>query len=334
MNSKRQPLDAQQLLVDLAKLGGSGLRVHEFDAGPAKPVEGPGVVRLGVHRTRALPHVSADDFDILLTPQPAPAPWVSVSAGRMDEVIMHLHGVVQTQPAAVAAAAQVLRMTLAIPFEDAQCLESLAYSMLLASRSFRAWRAATPIRTVADEDSPRVLLSRANGVLHIRLNRPNARNAVDARMRDSLVEALQFALDDPDRAPVLLTGAGPSFCSGGDLNEFGQADDPGVAHLIRVLRVPARLVDRLRDRIRVHVHGACVGAGIEMPAAAGWITATPDALFRLPEVAMGLIPGAGGTATIPRRIGRHRACYMALTGYDIDAHTALSWGLIDALEPA
>ena len=82
------------------------------------------------------------------------------------------------------------------------------------------------------------------------------------------------------------------------------------------------------------VHGACVGAGIETPAAAGRVVARPDAYFRLPEVAMGLIPGAGGTASIPRRIGRRRACYTAVTGWDVDAATALAWGLVDAVEPA
>jgi enoyl-CoA hydratase/carnithine racemase len=81
------------------------------------------------------------------------------------------------------------------------------------------------------------------------------------------------------------------------------------------------------------VHGACVGAGIEVPAAAGWVVAAPGAYFRLPEVSMGLIPGAGGTASIPRRIGRQRACYMAISGADIDLATALDWGLVDAQEP-
>jgi enoyl-CoA hydratase/carnithine racemase len=64
------------------------------------------------------------------------------------------------------------------------------------------------------------------------------------------------------------------------------------------------------------------------------VTAAAGTFFRLPEVSMGLIPGAGGTATIPRRIGRHRACFMAISGADIDLPTALAWGLIDAEAPA
>ena len=76
---------------------------------------------------------------------------------------------------------------------------------------------------------------------------------------------------------------------------------------------------------------ACIGAGIELPAFSGHISASRDAFFRLPEVAMGLIPGAGGCVSIPRRIGRHRTNYLAVTGMELSAEKALSWGLIDEL---
>ena len=113
----------------------------------------------------------------------------------------------------------------------------------------------------------------------------------------------------------------------------GAAADPGWAHLIRTLRSPARAVHDLGERVIVRAHGACVGAGIEVSAAAARLVAAPGASFRLPEVSMGLVPGAGGTASIPRRIGRQRACWMAITGDDIDLETALAWGLVDAVEP-
>jgi enoyl-CoA hydratase/carnithine racemase len=85
------------------------------------------------------------------------------------------------------------------------------------------------------------------------------------------------------------------------------------------------------DRVTAELHGACVGAGIELPALAGRVVATDDVRFRLPEVAMGLIPGAGGTASIPRRIGRHRTAWLALGGGWLDGPTALEWGLVDEL---
>jgi enoyl-CoA hydratase/carnithine racemase len=91
-------------------------------------------------------------------------------------------------------------------------------------------------------------------------------------------------------------------------------------------------VHAIRDRVTVRLHGACVGAGIEIPAFAGRVIASPGTYFQLPELAMGLIPGAGGTVSITRRAGRHRLLWMALTGTKVAADTALGWGLVDAVE--
>jgi enoyl-CoA hydratase/carnithine racemase len=257
-----------------------------------------------------------------------------VGAERLDAVVAELEACVAAQPAAAAVAAQLMRATLRLSFDEALAMESIAYSMLLAAQGFAAWRAATPVRNRAPSAGPRVIVDADGPELSIRLDRPGARNAFDARMRDELVEALQFALDHPDVPPVTLTGAGPAFSAGGDLDEFGQADDVGRAHLIRALRSPTRMVRQLGARLTARVHGPCIGAGVEVSAAAARVVAAPDAVFRLPEVSMGLIPGAGGTASIPRRIGRRRACYLAISGAGIDARTALGWGLVDAVEPA
>lgn len=86
------------------------------------------------------------------------------------------------------------------------------------------------------------------------------------------------------------------------------------------------------SRATCYVHGHCVGAGVEIPAFASTVIADPRSTFSLPEVGMGLVPGAGGTVSIPRRIGRHRAAWLSLTGTAVDAGTALSWGLVDRIE--
>ena len=223
-------------------------------------------------------------------------------------------------------------MTLKLAFEEALALESIAYSMLLASEGFRAWRASTPRRERPKDEGQRVRIDETDGGLAIRLTRPERRNAFDTAMRDQLAEALGFALEHPDAPAVTLGGEGPAFSAGGDLDEFGSADDAGWAHMIRTQRSPAALAYALGPQLTARLHGACVGAGIEVPAAASRVTARPGAFFRLPEVSMGLIPGAGGTATIPRRVGRQRACYMAISGADIDLATALAWGLVDEVE--
>lgn len=319
------------LIADLTDLGGAGMAVTEIGLDPPPLRHTPGVLQVGVHRSGPVPGGALDPFDILLSSDPAaPGPWVGAPPARLDSVIAELREAVARQPVAAAVAAQVMRTTLDVPFDQALVLESLAYSMLLASEGFRAWRAANPPRERPDDGVPRVLVEMGR-TLDLRLNRPAARNAFDARMRDELTEALSFALEHPDAPAVTLSGAGPAFSAGGDLDEFGRAGDPGQAHLIRTLRSPARLAHALGDRLTVNLHGACVGAGIETPAAAGRVTARPGAHFRLPEVSMGLIPGAGGTATLPRRIGRRRACYMAISGADIDLATALAWGLVDGV---
>jgi enoyl-CoA hydratase/carnithine racemase len=291
----------------------------------------PGSIQIGLHRDGPLPAGDLESFDILLSADPsAPAPWVGVE--DVDGALAELAAAFEANPLAAAVLTQVLRLSLALPFEAALAAESLAYSMLLAGEEFRSWRVAHPPRLRPPPPEARVRLAREGEALAIWLARPGARNAVDARMRDDLVEALEFALIDPGAPPVVLRGEGPAFCAGGDLDEFGTARDPSAAHAIRMARSAARLVHRLGSRVGVRLHGACIGAGIEIPAAAGRVVAAPDAYFQLPEVGMGLIPGAGGAATIPRRIGRHRTAWLALSGARLDAATALAWGLIDTLE--
>ncbi|HEX4181333.1 MAG TPA: enoyl-CoA hydratase/isomerase family protein [Caulobacteraceae bacterium] len=324
------------VIGDLVEAGGLGLEIVEAGRGVLSAESGAdGVVRVAVHRSGARPTEGLDVFDILLSADPdAPAPWVGLSPGSLDDARAHLEAVIAGWPIAAAVAAQVHRMTLELSFEAALALESLSYSMLLASEGFKTWRASRPVRPREDDPGPRVRITREEGRLCIRLTRPNIRNAVDARMRDELAEALDFALIDPDGAPVVLFGEGPDFSAGGDLDEFGRAADPGQAHAIRVLRSAARRVRQLGERMTARLHGACVGAGIEIPAAAHRVVARPGSRFRLPEVSMGLIPGAGGTATIPRRVGRQRACYLAISGRELDLGTALAWGLVDAVDGA
>src|SRR6202012_1502506 len=104
---------------------------------------------------------------------------------------------------------------------------------------------------------------------------------------------------DPSVDAVVLTGNGPSFCSGGDLDEFGTFTDPASAHLARTRHSPALVLDALTARFgracRARVHGRVLGSGLEMAAFCGWVEAHGDSLLGLPELGLGLIPGAGGT---------------------------------------
>jgi len=174
-----------------------------------------------------------------------------------------------------------------------------------------------------------VRVQRSVDRLLVTLTRPSVHNAFSARMRDELVEALAIAQTDPSIATVVLDGDGPSFSSGGDLDGFGSRPDPATAHIVRLERSPARAMADVGPRVEARLHGACLGAGIELAAFAGRVVATPDAAIGLPEVTLGLVPGAGGTVSVTRRIGRHRTALLALTGKTVDAATALTWGLVD-----
>jgi hypothetical protein len=257
----------------------------------------------------------------------------SLAAGALDlviddpSVLRAIEQTVTTAPLAAVALALLLRGRDGRTSEQALVAESATYSALQGGPELAAWRASRPVRVRAPETDV-VRCDRDGSVLTITLDRPERHNAYSREMRDGLVAALRLALADPT-LQVVLTGAGPSFSSGGDLDEFGTFPDPATAHRIRLTRSAAKLMARLGDRVEAHVHGACLGAGVELAAFAGRVVARPDARFGLPEVPLGLIPGAGGTASLPPRIGRQRTVLLALTAQPIDAETALRWGLVD-----
>lgn len=236
----------------------------------------------------------------------------------------------ERSPLAAATLAVLLRAAGEVDVETGLGLESACYAMLQAGPEFARWRAQTPPVTLAD-DRPTVIVERSDGHLTITLDRPERHNAVTARLRDELHAALTLATVDDSITAIDLRGNGPSFCSGGDLAEFGTRPDPATAHVTRLARSPARLLHHLRARVVVHVHGATLGGGLEMASFADRIIADPDTSFGLPELALGLVPGAGGTVGLPRRIGRQRTAALALTGRHIDARTALAWGLVDEI---
>jgi enoyl-CoA hydratase len=233
-------------------------------------------------------------------------------------------------PIASMMLVQLLRHNDHTSVGDALFAESLAYSTLQHGGEFQTWLENWKRSAVVPEfGEPLVLLNRTENELEIKLNRPHKRNAYSAGLRDALCDALQLVLHDATIETAILRGAGTCFSAGGDLDEFGEAVDAARAHVSRVECNAASLMHALRDRLEVHLHGACIGAGIELPAFSKRVFARSDAFFQLPEVSMGLIPGAGGTAGILSRIGRLRLAFMALTGTRIDAPTALEWGLID-----
>ena len=117
-----------------------------------------------------------------------------------------------------------------------------------------------------------------------------------------------------------------------------RSPSPASAHLARTRHSPALALAELTERLGPagagrRITAKCWAVGLRWPPIAGTSGAHPDATIGLPELALGLIPGAGGTVSITRRIGRWRTAYLVLSGQRIDAATALRWGLVDAVGP-
>lgn len=256
-------------------------------------------------------------------------------AARLDAVVeppITVAGVaaqVLAMPQAASVLVQTLRVLPALPAAEALTVESLAYAVLQGSAEHLRWRA--DLQATAPAEEGRVAVEHdGDSRLVVTLDNPAAGNAIDRAMRDRLREAIDLAALDPSMR-ISLRANGRSFSLGAELSEFGTTSDPATAHRIRALTLPALAASRCGERFDVHVQGGCVGAGLEIAAWAGRFTAAPNAWFHLPELAMGILPGAGGCVSLSRRIGRQRTALMVLSGKRINARQALGWGLVDAI---
>jgi Enoyl-CoA hydratase/isomerase len=238
---------------------------------------------------------------------------------------------INANPLASFALVSLLRGIGQLSIADGLAAESATYSMLQGGPEFAQWRAANPAKHHPHDGRPRLRVERDGSALQLTLDRPQRHNAFDTALRDELFDALLLAAADPSLTSIVLSGAGRSFCSGGDLDTFGTSPDPATAHSVRLARSCGRLLAELSNRVEVRLHGACFGAGIELPAFCGRVFAATDSALALPEVGLGLIPGAGGTVSLTRRIGRQRTAYLALSGARLDSATALAWGLVDGV---
>ncbi|MGY3199628.1 enoyl-CoA hydratase/isomerase family protein [Streptomyces sp. TE5632] len=315
------PMPRHPVLVDLDDAVREGA--------PEPPQVRPGLdpILVGVSTAVPGPAIAALSRSLTFTIAPGGVgrSWVDAP---VDETVEAVASTFSRAPVASSVLDRTLRASENLPVVTALELESAAYSMLLASPEFADWRRRTPRGTSGSEPAA-VVVERDGPSLVVELNRPARHNAFNHAMRDGVLEALSIALADDSIAEILLRGRGPSYCSGGDLDEFGSCDSPAAAHLVRLEQSVGHVVHLLRERVVPTLHGACIGAGIEIPAFASRVRAVEGSWFQLPELSMGLIPGAGGTVGIPRRIGRWRTAFLALTGQRIDVATALDWGLVD-----
>jgi len=171
-----------------------------------------------------------------------------------------------------------------------------------------------------------------DAIARVTLNRPQALNAFSVQMRDDLYEILGAIKADDEIRVVVFNGAGEkAFCVGADLKEFLTAPSAVKARRIRAVRDLWRLFLSMPQPLIAALHGYVLGSGIEIALFCDLRIASHDVIFGLPEVALGILPGAGGTQTLPRVMGLSRALDMLLTGRRLSGEEAFQMGLVNQL---
>jgi enoyl-CoA hydratase/carnithine racemase len=172
------------------------------------------------------------------------------------------------------------------------------------------------------------------GIAWVTLNRPDSLNAFSVKMRDDLHEVLSAIKADDEVRVTVIKGSGKrAFCAGADLTEFLTAPSVIKARRIRAVRDLWRLFLSMPQPLIAALHGYVLGSGIEIALFCDIRIASNDVIFGLPEVGLGILPGAGGTQTLPRTMGIGGALDMLLTGRRIGGKEALQMGLVTRLVP-
>jgi crotonobetainyl-CoA hydratase len=178
-------------------------------------------------------------------------------------------------------------------------------------------------------EQPAVLCERTGNVLILTINRPEARNAINAAVSIGLGEALDEAQNDPEVRAVVLTGAGDkSFCAGADLKAIARREN--IYHPDHPEWGFAGYVQHFIDKPTIAaVNGTALGGGTELALASDLVVAHEFAKFGLPEVKRGLVAAAGGVFRIVNQLPRKVAMELLMTGEPMTANDAWEWGLIN-----
>jgi 2-(1,2-epoxy-1,2-dihydrophenyl)acetyl-CoA isomerase len=175
-----------------------------------------------------------------------------------------------------------------------------------------------------------------DGVGHLKLNRPKAANALDLTMVQELLAVAKRCDEDAAVRAVLLTGAGPMFCAGGDLKSFTSAEEGIPARVRKVadtLHQSLSVLARMDAPVVAAVNGVAAGAGMSLACHADLAIAAESAKFTMAYTAAGLTPDGSSTYFLARMIGRRRAAELMLTNRRLSAAEALEWNLVNRVVP-
>ena len=171
-----------------------------------------------------------------------------------------------------------------------------------------------------------------DGIAGIFLNRPEKSNALNSALLEQLSLKLREIESSAGLRVVVLAGNGKSFCGGADIAEMAELKPASAKKFITRVHHCCDAIRKLDVPVVARLHGAVVGAGLELAAACDLRVAAEGTAFAMPEVLLG-IPSVVEAALLPRLVGSGRAAWLVLTGEPIDANTALTWGLVQELVP-
>ena len=175
-----------------------------------------------------------------------------------------------------------------------------------------------------------------DGVLYVKLNRPEKRNAVNIQLLDELKRCFVDVASEDSVGAVVISGEGKVFCAGTDLSELGKVagtSGQGFRSNLRKFQETFSEIEYLEKAVIVAIHGCAIGAGLEMALACDLRIASQEAMFSLPEVSIGVVPDLGGSQRLPRIVGVGRAKELILTGKAISALDAEHIGLVNKVVP-
>jgi enoyl-CoA hydratase len=172
-----------------------------------------------------------------------------------------------------------------------------------------------------------VLLEKRDGFAIVRLNRPDAMNALSRDLRKAFVTAFKDCIEDENIRIVILTGTGEAFCAGFDLKELGSNQSQSAAE--EVNNDLARVMEAFDGPIIGAINGHCITGGFEMALACDVLIASENARFADTHARVGMLPGWGLSQKLPRLIGLSRAKEISFTGVAISARQACEWGLVN-----
>jgi enoyl-CoA hydratase len=176
-----------------------------------------------------------------------------------------------------------------------------------------------------------ILVSKEAGYAVVQFNRPDVLNAINMKLMEELVDALEALDRDNDVRCIVLTGNEKAFAAGADIKEM--ADASAVEMLIRDQFARWDKIRKIKKPIIAAVSGFALGGGCELMMTCDIVIASETAKIGQPEINIGVMPGAGGTQRLTRAVGKAKAMEIVLTGKMISAEEALKWGLINKVVP-